>query len=77
MRPIHQPIKALGLITGQPGVQRLPRNPHLLGNLRHPQPIADHRQHWDMLRERRSVEQLEELLQERLEIIKLRRRAVR
>jgi hypothetical protein len=28
---------------------------------------------WDMLRERRSIEQLEELLQERLEIIKSRR----
>jgi hypothetical protein len=29
---------------------------------------------WDMLRERRSIEQLEELLKERLEIIKSRRR---
>ena len=29
---------------------------------------------WDMLRERRSIEQLEELLQERLEIIQSRRR---
>ena len=28
---------------------------------------------WDMLRERRSIEQLEELLQERLETIRLRR----
>ena len=29
---------------------------------------------WDMLRERRSIEELEELLKERLEIIKSRRR---
>jgi class 3 adenylate cyclase len=45
MRPIHQPLKASGLIAGQPGVQRLPRHPHLLGDLRNRQPIADHRQH--------------------------------
>jgi thioesterase domain-containing protein len=32
------------------------------------------RTHWDMLRERRSIEELEELLKERLEIIKSRRR---
>ena len=32
------------------------------------------RTHWDMLLERRSVEELEELLKERLEIIKARRR---
>jgi hypothetical protein len=29
MRPIHQPLEALGLIPGQPGVQRLARHPHL------------------------------------------------
>ena len=32
------------------------------------------RTHWDMLLERRSVEELEELLKERLDIIKARRR---
>ncbi len=32
------------------------------------------RTHWDMLRERRSIEELDELLNERLEIIKSRRR---
>jgi hypothetical protein len=32
------------------------------------------RTHWDMLRERRSIDELEELLKERLEIIKSRRR---
>ena len=32
------------------------------------------RTHWDMLLERRSVEELEELLKERLDIIKTRRR---
>jgi RNA polymerase-binding protein len=32
------------------------------------------RTHWDMLLERRTVEELDELLKERLEIIRLRRR---
>jgi thioesterase domain-containing protein len=32
------------------------------------------RTHWDMLRERRSIAELEELLKERLDIIKTRRR---
>ena len=32
------------------------------------------RTHWDMLLERRSVEELDELLKERLDIIKTRRR---
>jgi hypothetical protein len=32
------------------------------------------RTHWDMLLERRSVEELEDLLKERLEVIKTRRR---
>ena len=32
------------------------------------------RTHWDMLLERRSVDELEELLKERLDIIKTRRR---
>jgi hypothetical protein len=38
-------------------------------------PFADDAEtHWDMLLERRSVEELEELLKERLDIIKTRRR---
>ena len=32
------------------------------------------RTHWDMLRERRSIEELEELLKERLEVVRSRRR---
>ena len=32
------------------------------------------RTHWDMLRERRSIEELDELLKERLEVIRSRRR---
>jgi hypothetical protein len=39
-----------------------------------PRKVKVPRTHWDMLRERRSIEQLEELLQERLAIIKSRRR---
>ena len=35
MRPIHEPFQALGLIPGQPGMQRLPRHPNFVGNLRH------------------------------------------
>ncbi len=31
MRPILEPIQTLGLIAGQPGVQRLPRHPHFSG----------------------------------------------
>ncbi|WP_068279726.1 RNA polymerase-binding protein RbpA [Aldersonia kunmingensis] len=34
------------------------------------------RTHWDMLLERRSIEELEELLQERLELVKARKRGV-
>ena len=45
MRPIRQPVEALSLIAGQPGVQRLARHPHLRGDLRYRQSIADHRQH--------------------------------
>ena len=39
-----------------------------------PKKVKVPRTHWDMLRERRSIEQLEELLKERLEIINSRRR---
>ncbi len=35
-----------------------------------PKKVKPPRTHWDMLLERRSVEELEELLKERLEIIK-------
>ena len=38
-----------------------------------PKKVKVPRTPWDMLRERRSIEQLEELLKERLEIIKSRR----
>ncbi|MCV7255716.1 RNA polymerase-binding protein RbpA [Mycolicibacterium fluoranthenivorans] len=37
-------------------------------------PVKAVRTHWDMLLERRSVEELEDLLKERLEVIKTRRR---
>jgi hypothetical protein len=44
------------------------------GDLAEPKKVKAPRTHWDMLRERRSIEELEELLKERLEIIKSRRR---
>ena len=44
------------------------------GELAEPKKVKVPRTHWDMLRERRSIEELEELLNERLEIIKSRRR---
>jgi hypothetical protein len=44
------------------------------GDLPEPKKVKPPRTHWDMLLERRSVEELEELLKERLEIIKQRRR---
>ena len=44
------------------------------GDLAEPKKVKVPRTPWDMLRERRSIEQLEELLQERLKIIKSRRR---
>ena len=44
------------------------------GDLSEPKKVKPVRTHWDMLRERRSIEELEELLKERLEFIKLRRR---
>jgi RNA polymerase-binding protein len=43
-------------------------------DLAEPKEVKVPRTHWDMLRERRSIEELEELLKERLEIIRLRRR---
>ena len=44
------------------------------GDVAEPKKVKVPRTHWDMLRERRSIEQLDELLQERLEIINSRRR---
>ena len=44
------------------------------GDPAEPTKVKVPRTHWDMLRERRSIEELEELLKERLEIIKSRRR---
>lgn len=44
------------------------------GELVEPKKVKVPRTHWDMLRERRSIEELEELLKERLEIINSRRR---
>jgi thioesterase domain-containing protein len=44
------------------------------GDVAGPKKVKVPRTHWDMLRERRSIEQLDELLQERLEIINSRRR---
>ena len=45
------------------------------GELAEPKKVKVPRTPWDMLRERRSIEQLDELLQERLEIIQSRRRS--
>ena len=44
------------------------------GDLAEPKTVKVPRTPWDMLRERRSIEELEELLKERLEIIKSGRR---
>ena len=44
------------------------------GDAPEPKKTKPPRTHWDMLLERRSVEELEELLKERLDIIKARRR---
>ena len=44
------------------------------GDLPEPKKVKPPRTHWDMLLERRSVEELEELLKERLELIRSRRR---
>jgi thioesterase domain-containing protein len=45
------------------------------GDLAEPKNVKVPRTHWDMLQERRSIEQLEELLKEHLEIIRSRRRS--
>ena len=45
------------------------------GDAPEPKKTKPPRTHWDMLLERRSVEELDELLKERLDIIKTRRRA--
>ena len=44
------------------------------GDLAEPKKVKVPRTPWDMLRERRSIEELEELLKERLEIIRSSRR---
>ena len=44
------------------------------GDIPEPKKVKPPRTHWDMLLERRSVEELDELLKERLDIIKTRRR---
>ena len=44
------------------------------GDLPEPKKVKVPRTHWDMLRERRSIEELEELLKERLEVVRSRRR---
>ena len=46
----------------------------LEGNLPEPKKVKPPRTHWDMLLERRSVEELDELLKERLDLIKTKRR---
>ena len=48
--------------------------PLIEGNLPEPKKVKPPRTHWDMLLERRTVEELEELLKERLELIRSRRR---
>ena len=47
------------------------------GDLPEPKKVKPPRTHWDMLLERRSVEELDELLKERLDLIKTRRRGSR
>ena len=44
------------------------------GDVPEPKKAKPPRTHWDMLLERRSVDELEDLLKERLDIIKTRRR---
>ena len=44
------------------------------GDVPEPKKVKPPRTHWDMLLERRSVDELDELLKERLDIIKTRRR---
>ena len=44
------------------------------GDAPEPKKVKPPRTHWDMLLERRSIDELEELLKERLDLIKARRR---
>ncbi len=44
------------------------------GDLPEPKKVKPPRTHWDMLLERRSIEELEELLKERMDLIKSKRR---
>ena len=44
------------------------------GELPEPKKVKPPRTHWDMLLERRSIEELDELLKERLDLIKTKRR---
>ena len=44
------------------------------GDLPEPKKVKPPRTHWDMLLERRSVDELDELLKERLDLIRTRRR---
>src|SRR3978361_687355 len=44
------------------------------GDVPEPKKVKPPRTHWDMLLERRSVDELEELLKERMDIIKTKRR---
>ena len=44
------------------------------GDLPEPKKVKPPRTHWDMLLERRSTEELDELLKERLDLIRTRRR---
>ena len=45
------------------------------GDIPEPKKVKPQRTHWDMLLERRSVEELDELLKERLDLIKTKRRS--
>ena len=38
-------------------------------------PVKPPRTHWDMLRERRSIEELDELLEQRIDALRKRRRS--
>ena len=53
--------------NGQPGTL-------MEGNGQESKPVKPPRTHWDMLRERRSLEELDVLLEERVELLRKRRR---
>ena len=44
------------------------------GDMPEPKKVKPPRTHWDMLRERREIAELDELLKERLDVIRSRRR---